>query len=235
VDHDRGGLAVSNLDVFGPLIDATVVERVVIDTLKGSDGWLSTYLAEVEDRAPGFEKGQLHRPRTWQADIDVRKFPEGQLPAVVCVVGQGDPDSDGENVNVRWPLAVGVIVKAPSRQRSRDLARMYAAAVLGAILHKLPGREPITDVVFEGVAFREVRGNTDVVAAAAEVAFTVLVPAVVALYGGPAQPDPEPIPPGNPPGDDGWPEYPEAPTVSDEDFHPDITATPVALDEELPE
>jgi hypothetical protein len=210
----------SNLTVFGPLLDATVVERAVIDTLKV---WLDTYLWRVEDETPGFEPRDIIRPRQWQADVDARQFPEGQLPTVIVVVGEGAPESSGDSLHMRWPLSVEVILKAPSRQRQRDLSRMYAAAIAGALLHhpELEG-EILAGLSLDRVRFREVPGNPGVVAAAASVELTALQENVLRVYGGPDEPLPMPPDP-----DGAYPTYPDPSTV-DEAI---VNANPV---EELP-
>jgi hypothetical protein len=197
----------SNLQTFGPLIDATVVERAIIATLKIR---LDTYLWQLETRTPGFRPRQIKRPRQWQADVDDRRFPETQLPTVVVVVGDGDPESSGAHLHMRWPLSVEVILKAPSRQRQRDLSRMYAAAIAGALLHDptLEG-DALVALALQRIRFREVPGNPGVVAAAAAVEFVALQENVLRLYGPrdllPLPPDP----------DDTYPVYPDGPDVED--------------------
>lgn len=211
----------SNDDVFGPLKDATLLELAVIRTLGGgralgeddTPGWLSTYLGRLEVQTPGYEYGDLHRPRTWQSDIDVRWFPEGQLPAVSCVVGAGTPYNDGEFIHLQWAFAVGIALKGTDRQEGRDIARLYGAATYGALMHNPSLGGVVQGLQFVGIAAREVRGNPGVVAATAELAFTATMPDVLQLNAGPRTPDPLPDPPG---GEE--PTYPDTPVADSVDF-----------------
>jgi hypothetical protein len=206
--------------VFGPILDATALELKTITCLKR---WLSTYLAEFEDRHPSYAKGDLVRPRSWQADIDVRNFPERQLPAIIVVVGDETPVDGGGPISMRYGLAVGVLCKGPTRQFSRDLSRIYGAAIRLCLAQK--GGEVADYLAVGTTEYREQRGNADKVAGVAELTFSVLVEDVMDIRYGPNQPNPEPHPPEV--GD--WPDYDPWPDV----LETDVEVIHVPLDEEV--
>jgi len=217
-------------EVFGPLIDATVVERAVIRHLApptlvpGGVDWLNTYLAVVEARA-GYAKGTLARVRTYQADVDVRRFPEQQLPALIVVVGDETPVPDGQNLHAQLTLVVGVIARGATRQQGRDLARLHAAAIKGALLHRPDLSGTLAALTYDGAGYTETRGDPGVVAAVANVEFTALVPATIDLFAGPDLPAvPLPTPPDVP----DWPTYPGRPTADEIviQAHPEEEITP---------
>lgn len=199
----------NNLQAFGPLWTATQAEAAILRMLAPATqyptghGWLNTYLAEIEDRA-GLDKGTIVRPRQWQADIDVRTFPEGQIPAIVVIVGDETPLRDGHLLHSWVDVAVGVIVRGTSRQEGRNLARWYAAAVRGAMMHHTDMGGAFARLRYSGVAYGEVAGDPTVFAATATVAFEALITATLDLSRGPDQPTAEPTPPDVP----DWPEYP---------------------------
>lgn len=195
-----------NLEVFGPLVDATAIERGALTVLRT---WLNTYLAEIEDRAPGYEKGQITRPRTWQADIDVRTFPENQLPAIAIIADNPTAENQGGRIQLSYPLGAGVVVRARDRVRQRDIARMYAMAIAAALMHHPDLDGTVASLTLEGFTYPELAGDADVVAATGQVAFTAVVPNALDLMTRPSQPDPEPAPPDTP----DWPTYPAPSTV----------------------
>src|SRR4051812_6380524 len=119
-------------NIFGQMWSATAAERAVIALLQER---FSTYLAEIEAREPGYDKGDILRPRTWQADIDADKLPEGQAPAIVVIVGTEAPTSDGRYLHSTISLAVAAIVRGTTRAHGRELARLYAAAIRPVLLH----------------------------------------------------------------------------------------------------
>jgi hypothetical protein len=219
----------SNLDVFGPLKDATAVERAVIRILGGDralrqpgsfPGWLHGYLEEVESRAPGETPGGIARPRTWQADIDTRRFPETQLPAVICVVETPSVLSNGGTIGYRWRVTAGVIYRGSSRQRGRDVVRLVTAAMAGALYHHPDLGGLATDMSWPIPSFGEASDGGPI-AATGQLDFTVLVPDSLGIYDGPLEPTPLPDPaPGTPP------TYPSDPTVVDSDVTVDPEETP---------
>ncbi len=187
-------------NAFGQLWTATTVERAVIGQLQT---WLNTYLAEVENREPGYERGDIRRPRTWQSDVDVDKLPEAQVPAVVVVVGAENPQSDGRYLNSTLSLVVGVMLRGSTRAQGRDLARLYTAAIKGALLHRPDVGGTVHRLTYDGAAYGETTGDTGVTAANATLSFTAVVGNTLDLYAGPETPLP------SPPDTDTWPDYPD--------------------------
>lgn len=192
--------------MFGPLWSATSAERAIISHLQGS---LSTYLAEVEDNEPGWEKGDIFRPRSWQADIDVGRLPETQVPAIVVVVGDETPEKDGQFLHLFISLAIGVIVRGTSRAQARDVARLYTAAIKGALLHNPDVGDTFAHLSYNGTTYGELAGDAGVVAATASIVFTALVANTIDLRAGPGAilPAPPDVPT--------WPTYPEYPVVDE--------------------
>lgn len=204
----------SNADIFGPLWSATQAERAVLAQLQE---WLSTYLSVVEDNEPNLVRGDISRPRSWQADIDVTKLPETQVPAIIVVVGDEVVDRDGNWLHSFISLDVGVIVRGASRAQARDVARQYTAAIKGALLHRPDVHDTFAHLTYNGAAYGELAGDAGVVAATATISFTALVGNTLNLNGGPLGP-PLPTPPDVPT----WPDYPPFPIV-DETI---VTVTP---------
>lgn len=197
----------SNEAVFGPLVDATVLERAVLATL---EKWLHTALGRVEAAAPGVAYMDITRPRSWQPDRDLRELdPEQNLPAVKVAVGPGEPWRDGEYLHMAWPFAVGVIVAGPEPQIARDVAHWYSWAVLAVLEWQKSLGGVISGLEFNGPGLiDEITGNQQQTYAVVPMQYTATVAEVLSLSAKPTTPDPLPDPvPGT------EPTYPPVPTV----------------------
>lgn len=209
----------ANDDVFGPLVDASVLERAVLAHL---EKWLHTFLGRIEQVAPGVSYGEIGRPQTWQPDVDLRVLAEEAFPVVKVAVGQGQPYRDAEFLHMAWPVAVGVIVKAAEAVYARQAAHWYSWAVLGSMLHKSSLGGVISGLEFNGPqAIQELRGNAQKTYAMVPMDFTATVAEVLNLTAGPTVPDPLPDPT---PGEE--PTYPPVPTAET------VQITTTHLDEE---
>jgi hypothetical protein len=197
---------VSNDEVFGPLVDATALERAVIATLQK---WLHTALGRVEHAVPDLEYRDIVRPQEWQPDVDLRALPQSKFPLVKVAVGEGAPWRDGEHLHMAWPFAVGAIVKAGTAKEARDTAHWYSWAILAALHWEPSLGGVVTGLEFTGPEpIDELRGNDQKTFALVPMQFTATVAEVLHLYGRPTTPDPLPD---MDPGEE--PEYPPVPTA----------------------
>lgn len=193
-------------NIFGQMWSATAAERAVIALLQER---FSTYLAEIEAREPNYAKGDILRPRTWQADIDADKLPEAQVPAIVVIVGTEAPTSDGRYLHSTIGLVVAAIVRGTTRAHGRELARLYAAAIRPVLLHNPDVNGAFARLSYDGAAYGEQAGDPGVVAATATLSFTATVGNTTDLWAGPKiiLPYPPSVP--------GWPDYPGDPLVDE--------------------
>jgi len=120
---------------FEPLVAASDVEDAVIALLQN---WLPTYVWEIE-RQHGQTPGQLAAPRSYLISSEAEKMPEDQLPAIIVASpGTTDPPlADGDGVyTARWGIAASVMIAARGNRLALRLARLYAAAIRGALIQQ---------------------------------------------------------------------------------------------------
>jgi hypothetical protein len=121
-------------DIFGPIIDAGLLETWVRDTL---EDWFPTYLQEIEVQR-GMTRGKLPSPRAYIVSETADREAADQLPAIVVIspglaghkpVGEGDG-----SVRAIWTIGVGAFVSADTRENTKKLVRIYCAATRAILL-----------------------------------------------------------------------------------------------------
>jgi len=132
--------------IFGPIVSGWDVEQWALQLLHK---WIGTYLAETE-RQHGVPAGTLARPRGWAIGPTFDKWPEDQIPGVLChSPGTVErPWRDGSGLyTARWSLNVGVLCSARTQRLSHAHAQLYAAAVREVFLNRpsLEGHAAGTD------------------------------------------------------------------------------------------
>lgn len=199
----------SVLDIFDPIISADQVEDGIVSF---SQEWFPVYLREMELQT-GRECGSLPLPRSYQIWDRFAKFEEDQLPAFVVISPGLDskPQARGDGSYLGcWKVQAGIIVSASDQTATRQLSRIYAAAIramfvqkrsLGGIAVGTEWRDEAYDVVDNVADSRTITS--------AMVSFGVYVDNVVNRQGGPrtspteVAPDPR-CPPDGQPGSQ-WP------------------------------
>jgi hypothetical protein len=185
---------------FGIIVDAGEIEEAAQDTL---ERWMRTYLAEKE-RQRGWVAGKLPPPfGPAIVNSSESPFDRDQQPGAWLWVGDAEDieaDAGGE-YTAAWPLTVSVAVSTGDHARTRQLARVYIAALRALLVQRgdLGGIADHTTWTAEsyddGPASRE---RTLVVASAR---FRVQVPDVTTWGTGPLAPDLPPQDPYADPGD----------------------------------
>ena len=109
------------------------VEQAVMNHL---DYWLPAYLAEME-RQRGIRARSLPMIKAFTSSNQFRKWPDERFPTCVVISPGivGEPLRDGEGkYRARWAAGVAVVVKGRKRSEVSEAAKLYAAAVRGAML-----------------------------------------------------------------------------------------------------
>lgn len=119
-------------EYFGPLFSSHLIGLAVFKTLKT---WLPVYRGEVNR----LYDAELPPIRSWQIVTEMTTWPE--LADPVCTIISGgiakgsDPDEHGAgDLGAGWGLGINISITHPSQRQADDLARLYAAAVRGAIM-----------------------------------------------------------------------------------------------------
>jgi hypothetical protein len=117
---------------IGPLFSPHLIEESVLSVLMR---WLPWYVERVEEtygkKLPGIESWGL-------VDEEDDRWPEQALPALIVVAEDAEGVGKyGEGFyRASWPFQVTVVVEHPERVWARVIARLFGAAVRGAILHR---------------------------------------------------------------------------------------------------
>ena len=182
-----------------------MVEQAALTTLQA---WMRTYLGFAESWY-GYDPEALPDPASYVAtdSVDLDRWPEDQIPCVIvhCAGHADTPTNRGDSYGATWDLRVGVVVSAADEDSTRDMARVYSAAVRCCLdFHGLTGLEGtvrwmggVTDPPDE-IKRRTIAGS--------RVDFQIDVPTVLQRDDVPAQPLPDPP-------DGGRPDYPDTPTA----------------------
>jgi hypothetical protein len=178
---------------FKTIISSVELERSVIETLQA---WLPTYLREVE-RQMGRTMGQIPPPRSYSTATTFESENYDQMPAIL-VVSPGlfeEPESDGDGTYAAvWSIGVAAIVAAKDEVTTREVARIYGAAIRAIMLHhqiygslKLGAGTTWLDESYDDIPELASRSLQ-----AAQLIFTIRVDDVVTKWAGPLEPpDPD--------------------------------------------
>jgi len=118
--------------VVGPLFSSHVIEGAVIAKLRRRLPGYLTIACELHGVSSG-----IAGVKSWAVANDGEKWPEQGLPALL-VVGP-DESSDAEEYSqgmyrATWPIEVGLVIAAKTGPAARKYARIYGAAIRGALL-----------------------------------------------------------------------------------------------------
>lgn len=184
--------------IFGPLVVLTQVDDVVLAHLKK---WMHTHLLQVEREIgnAGYERmrtNRLMRPRSYATLLEDDRLLDQALPAVVVTTqGTDGIEYNGPDIGAWFKLTILVVARGRDRDEARLHAAMYAAAVRQA-LQNHPSLDGFahgvewTDENVEPVEDTTGKGRT---LAAGISEWRVLVDQVAQRYGGPSEPDPDPV------------------------------------------
>lgn len=184
------------MSVFGQILTGFDVENAVDSTI---DTWLATYLREIE-RQKSIAPNSLAAIASTSRVNQFAQYQGEPLPAliIVCPGTERNPERDGNQTYRMWfTCGLAIIVEAVDAYHARQLAQLYAAAIMDMLVqHKSLGG--FAEDLELGVVT-----TTDAPAdflragcAVARIVFSVLVPGVVTGLAGPKEPDPDP---------DAWP------------------------------
>lgn len=194
---------------FGALIHGGMIEDDAQATLRK---WMRTYIGAAEEKF-GYQPEQLPDIRGWDitSDVDIEKWPETQIPALV-LISPGlarDPEPGDGAHNATWDLRVALLVSASTEQAVHKLARVFAAVTRQCLLQQLQRESdlPVVNVWWTDERYDTLASDRRRTLAAALLAFNVELGQVVTLDDGPIVPDPLP----DPPGDSERPDYPPPP------------------------
>lgn len=168
------------------LVPATVIEDMLLDTLKA---WIEWGLGAVE-RATGRDENSIRSPRSWGTPQgDYVKRPEQHMPAIgILSPGtEGTPERDGETYSATWRFEVRCVVSARDAKATDRLSKAYAAAIAKVVIQKLDG-EPIQDVRWMGDRYDVLAGDSDRTMIGVAVNFDVTATEVLSQRGGPDEP-----------------------------------------------
>lgn len=185
--------------VVGPLFSSHVIEEAVLATLKK---WLPGYLS-IACELHGVTGG-IAAVKSWAVSNEAEKWPEQGLPALLIVGPEettGEPDAQGQGMyRATWPVEVGLVIAARTGPGARKYARIYGAAIRGALLQRRSLGESLT-TTWRGEGTGIVDSNQRRTLAANANLFEVTSDKVVSWRMGPGD--------GKPPIPDDWPEVTE--------------------------
>jgi hypothetical protein len=192
------------VSIFGNIVDGDDVSNAVKAHLIR---WMPTYLARLE-RKWELDAGSLPPIRGWEKTNEVRKWPETQLPAgiVVCTGTSGTIEVSGDGM-MSAPFAVQTIVicSANTEENAQRNAKGYVACFREAIAQH-PSLTPSDEPAFAESATLLSEGygplpdqDEDRTLAAAGCVWSIRVPEVLNVRGGPKDPLEAPY------GEEPWP------------------------------
>lgn len=174
------------MTIFGQLKHGGLVEDAALATLKD---WMPAYVAELE-RQTGRTARSLPQIRSWVLRPEFEYWPEDlQTPAIVVVspglAGERPTKTGDGYYRASWSLGVAAVCEASTQEATRELARVYAAAVRGCLLQRrsLEGAMRITDWVDE--SYDDIPTEKRRTIAAGMNVFTVEMEQVVSVAEGP--------------------------------------------------
>lgn len=186
-----------NLDVFKDIVSSDEIDVQIATVL---NDWMDTYLAEIE-RQRGFPAGDIPSIRSYVTIQDFRHDPENQVPAIVIVNAgtTGRPTKSGEGwYKATFTVGISAITSAIDQAASREMSKLYSAAVRAIMLQKKAGGNLISDVQWLGEANDTIDRDAGDMLAASTNTFDLVVDGLVKERGaGPAAPTtsaPAPVP-----------------------------------------
>lgn len=181
----------SDLNIFGPMVVDTELGTAIEATL---EQWLPTYLAYINRAlvAAGINVGgDLPAPGAYVHSSDANHFPEETPPAVVIAIPGtlGEPRRYGGTYRAFWDVRIVCYVDGPSRDLTEALAKYYATAIRGVMVHK-PSLGNFADAtVWRGTQYgTRVSDRSQRTLGSCEVRFSVDVRDVVQEFAGPQNP-----------------------------------------------
>jgi hypothetical protein len=123
---------VSEDPVVGPLFSPHVIEEAVLAKLRR---WLPGYLSIACDLHG--VKGGIAAVKSWGTSNTGEKWPEQGLPALLVVGPEEttDVEKQGQGMyRATWPVEVGLVIATRTAPAARKYARIYGAAIRGALL-----------------------------------------------------------------------------------------------------
>jgi hypothetical protein len=174
----------------GLIVDPTVPEQAMTDTLKR---WLPTYLAHLA-RLKGRDPESIETPQSWNTvNEPLDKWPEDQVPAMY-VVSMGittPPELNGEGVyRADFDLGVAAVVEDVTRQDTDDLVKLYVAAIWGAVTQNRSLGGVAAGTAWLGGTWDLVPNNMKRTLAGCEARFVVTIDNVVDVFDGLSEPEP---------------------------------------------
>lgn len=120
--------------VVGPLFSSHVIEEAVLAQLRRRlPGYLSI-ACEIHE-----VKGGIAAVKSWAVANTGEKWPEQGLPALL-VTGPEETsgtEAHGQGMHrATWPVEVALVIAAKTGPAARKYARIYGAAVRGALLQR---------------------------------------------------------------------------------------------------
>jgi hypothetical protein len=129
--------------VVGPLFSSHVIEEAVLAKLRR---WLPGYLTIACDLHG--VNGKIAGVRSWAVANTAEKWPEQGLPALLVVGPEesSEVEASGQGMyRATWPVEVGLVIAARTGPNARKYARIYGAAIRGALLQgRSQGEEGLT-------------------------------------------------------------------------------------------
>jgi len=196
--------AVEYTSIFGAIEIADDVEQAVLDTLRT---WFRTYLIEYELQSglidDKHDTPKHPMPKQYIKANDLDSANSDALPTIV-VMSPGlspnqRPKMEGDGTfRVFFNIGIGVFVGSGIRDNTLKLVRVYAAIVRTIMLQK-----PDLNGLSDGSTWMDesytphFAMEDDQTISAGQVLFEVEIPGIVARYGGPREPIPDPEMPGS--------------------------------------
>lgn len=178
-----------SVDVFGRIVDGSVVEKAAIDTLVK---WSPTYINEV-CRQRGRQPGSIPYIKSYTTVNNFDNWEIDRLPcALIISTGVGDrPKKHGSKYKSSFILGIGIVASARSQVDSNALAKLYGAAVR-AVFVQNPSLGGVTDAVdWIDERYDDLPAADGRTLATCQSIFSVDVYDVVTALAGPAGPDPK--------------------------------------------
>jgi hypothetical protein len=195
----------TDLAVFGPSIDSSDVEAAMLAFLPK---WMPTYVERQRRRkdpeAKRWALDAIEPPRSYRVThLATEKWPEDQLPCII-VRSPGmiaDPDVNGDgSVDGTFGLTLFAIAEGIDEEDSKLLSRLYGRAAAEAIMQH---PDLASDAFPDGFASHTGMGaeenapltrgvEAERSLAVVSIRFAVVVQAMMSVWGGPAEPLPDP-------------------------------------------
>lgn len=121
----------TDVDIFGDILDADTVEGYVRATLQA---WMPAHLAHQERRRD-LDAMTLPQPRSWPTISEFDATNSDQLPAIfILSAGSGVPTHDRGVYATPFRFEIAVVIAGKNETEARFLASVYLAAIKGALI-----------------------------------------------------------------------------------------------------